>query len=199
MLPKKLVLSDLRAARLKSAGHRWSRCPTGRARRTLSSLQAATAGQWIGRQDRRGERQPSALRGTDPGLNLPLGQMAVPDQPLAAGAIGLHRLYDQLPRPRGPGGTGKTHISLGLRLAACQKGRSIGQISIWRGNRRGQYGEGQYGEDCIRRVWWTCACGFARDASGLPGSKESSFGFPYVFGCGLMSYAHRNSCHRFTP
>ena len=61
-LPKKLLRSDLRTARLKSEGHRCSRCPTGRARRTLSSLQAATAGQWIGRQDRRGELQPFALR-----------------------------------------------------------------------------------------------------------------------------------------
>ena len=95
------------------------------ARRTLSSLQAATAGQWIGRQDRRGERQPSALRCPDPGLNLPLGQRAVPDQPRAAGANGLPRLYDQLPRPRGPSGTGQTHIALGLGLAACQKGRSV--------------------------------------------------------------------------
>ena len=51
--------------------------------------------------------------------------MAVPDQPLAAGAIGLHRLDDQLPRPCGPSGTGKTHIALGLGLAACQKGLSV--------------------------------------------------------------------------
>ena len=93
--------------------------------RTLSSLQAATAGQWIGRQDRRGELQPFARHRPDPGLNLPLGQMAVPDQPLAAGANGLHRLYDQLPRPRGPSGTGRTHIALGLGLAACQKGLSV--------------------------------------------------------------------------
>ena len=99
------------------------------ARRTLSSLQAAIAGQRIRRQDRRGELQPFALRrirrenhppgwfsdphrsrirGTftrclagqckaltkrghraDPSLNLALGQIAVPDQPLVASGIGL--------------------------------------------------------------------------------------------------------------
>ena len=45
--------------------------------------------------------------------------MAVPDQPLAAGANGLHRLYDQLPRPRGPGGTGQTQAEGDVGLAGA--------------------------------------------------------------------------------
>ena len=31
----------------------------------------------------------------------------------------------------GPSGTGKTHIALGLGLAACQKGLSVGFIELW--------------------------------------------------------------------
>ena len=77
----------------------------------------------IGRQDRRGELRPPAFRcpiphpgrfhrnRANPGLNLPFGQITMPDQPPAANPIGLigmggkkrvqlglNRLRDQFPR-----------------------------------------------------------------------------------------------------
>ena len=97
----------------------------------------------IGRKDRRGELQPTTLwrpiphpghfhrHRADPGLNLALGQMAVPNQPATTGGIGLigmgsekgiqlglDRLSDQIPR-----------------ALAQQIRQRVGRKSFWRAKR----------------------------------------------------------------
>jgi hypothetical protein len=96
-----------------------------------------------GRQDRRCELQPPALRGSvpdprnlhcdpaDPGLNIPLGQMTMPDQPPAASPICLI------------GMGGEKHIQLRLdrlrdqipRALAQQIRQRVGRKSFWRPKR----------------------------------------------------------------